>query len=169
MNLQNYLFGALSAIASMVGLSIWSIISTFLYQNQSTNSVDMSMLYGGLGQFTVSFVIAMVGGHSRLFFPPNEENQYGLWELFTLFVIALTSIAAVFTRYNAVKFIGPTTFSFIRTANIVITYIAQIIFFHAVPNYTSIIGAFFIMIVCAMITCEKRIVSFLPEKIQPFF
>ena len=163
------LFVPLSAIISMCSLSIVFVISTFLYQNKSTESVDTIVLYNGLGQLLVSVIAPIFGGRSRIFFPTGQESPYDTWDWIFLSIIALTSIAAIFTRFLALKYIGPTTASFVRTVDIVLTYFAQIIFFHAIPTSLSILGAFFILFVCVVIPFEKKIVSLFPEKLQPFF
>jgi drug/metabolite transporter (DMT)-like permease len=165
----NAWFGPVSAMISMFSLAIVFVISTFLYQNKSTESVDTTVLYNGLGQLLVSVIATMFGGRSRLFGPSSQETPYDTWDWICLSIISLTSIAAIFTRFLALKYIGPTTASFVRTVDIVLTYFAQIIFFHAIPNSLSILGAFFILLVCVVIPFEKTFVSFIPEKLQPFF
>ena len=165
----NAWFGPSSAIISMVSLSVVFVISTFLYKNESTKSVEMTVLYNGLGQLLVSVIAPIFGGRSRLFYPSGQETPYDTWNWICFCIIATTSIAAIFTRFLALKYIGPTTGSFVRTVDIVLAYFAQIIFFHAIPNSLSILGAFFILFVCIVIPFEKTFVSFIPEKLQHFF
>ena len=165
---QNYLFGTLLCTVGMLISSINQVITAVLYQNESTNCY-MQMLYDGVGKLLVSLIFTIIGGHQRLFLPSSLEKSYVLWNWISMFIMASTAISMRFCNVGVLRFIGPITTSFIQTFDIVLGYLTQIIFFDVVPNFLSLLGAFCILLMSVIVPFEKIFVSFIPEKLQPFF
>ena len=166
---QRYYIGEISAITSMLCLSVLSVITIFLYENSTTNSTEKSVLYSGFGILFVSLIIPFLGGNQRILFAAKDTKPYNTLEWITLLAIALVSVVMVFTRFLALKFVGATIENFIFTSEIVFGYVAQVIFFGAIPDISSIIGSLCIMIACFIVPLEEVVIVRLPIRWQPFF
>ena len=169
-NPRYYLYvGSLFAFFSMIGSSSMKIITTVLYRNESTSAPEMISLYQGFGGLIVSFVLPLIyKGNQRIILPLDETPNYSAKNFISLFIIGILFSLATFTRFASIRYNGPIVFSFLLTSEIVLSYLAQILFFGLIPDLKSVIGAIFITIACIFIPFEEHFISFFPVQIQEF-
>ena len=165
---EKYHIAEISAITSMLSLSILSIITTFLYKNSSTNSTEQSVLYSGIGILFLSLVTAFLGGNQRILFAAKYTKPYNTLEWMVLVMIAIASVVMVFMRFFALKLIGATIENFIFTSEIVFGYEAQVVFFGAIPDNMSIVGSLCITLSCLIIPIEELVISQFPKRVQRY-
>ena len=165
---EKYHIGEISAITGMLSLSIQSIITIFLFDNSSTNSIELSVLYNGFGMLFISLVIPLLGGNQRILFVAKDTKPYNTAEWISLLVIAILSVVMVSIRFLALKYAGATIESLIFTSEIVFAYAAQVILFGSVPAMLSIIGSLCIVIACFIVPFEKAVIAWSPKGCKPF-
>ena len=160
--------GEIAAITSMLSLSFLNIMTTLLYKNSSTNSIELSVLYSGFGILSTSFIFTWLSENQLMLFPPKYTNPYNNWQWTGLIVIAIASVLMVFMRFLALKLIGATIENFIFTSQIVFGYEAQVVFFGIVPDNMSIMGSLCITLACLIVPVEEVIISQFPRSFQRF-
>ena len=153
----------------MIGSSSVKILTTVLYRNKSTSAPEMLSLYQGLGGLIVSFVLPIIyQGNQRIILPLDETQTYSVKSWISLFIIGILFSLASFTRFASIRYNGPIVIGFLLTSEIVLSYLAQILFFGLIPDLKSVLGAIFITIACIFIPFEEYFISFFPVPIQKF-
>ena len=165
---DKYPIGEIFAITSMLALSCLNIITTLLFKNSSTNSTELSVLYSGFGILLISFIVPFFDGNQWILFTTSNTTPYNTWEWISLVGVAIANVIMVFMRFLALKFVGATIENFIFTSEIVFGYVAQVVFFGAVPDTKSIIGSLLITFACAMVPFEEKITSCLKMSFQNY-
>ena len=62
-----------------------------------------------------------------------------------------------FFEFQSCKMIPPGTVATLRTTEIVVAFVAQVIFTHIVPEFIDILGAAFVFIAAIVLVFEKNI------------
>ena len=129
----------------------------------------MFSLYQGFGGLIVSFLLPLIyNGHQRIILPLDGTQSYSVNSWISLVIIGILFSSATFTRFASIRYNGPIVFSFLLTSEIVLSYLAQILFFGLIPDLKSVIGAIFITIACIFIPFEEHFISLVPVQIQQF-
>lgn len=129
---------------------------SYLYQNQSTRFVSLMSFYQGV----VGMVLAVFA------LPFNTYPFTHGIELTSVYGLIGAGVLGTFSAgfmNQAVQLIGPIMDSFIRTADVIVAYTIQIIFFHQCSDYLSITGAILIIMAIIFISIEDAVLNKLPD------
>ena len=99
----------------------------------------------------------------------GQVEQYDPWSWFGLFVVAILGVVMLYARVLSVKLVGPVVVSFVRTSEIIVSYLLQIILFHKMPQLSSVLGAVLVMIACTGILLEDNFLNLLSPRLQKIF
>ena len=156
-----YFYGALAALAASIARGLVNVTTSYLFDSTTTMSAKLIGLYQGFGGIFIAFL-----------FLPFEFNEFinfnvniNLTELVGLHVISIFAIAATLMLNKSIQYLGPTLESFVRSADVIIAYLIQILFFHTVSQYLSFIGASCIIFAIMLIAVEDAIVNRLPMNV----
>ena len=69
--------------------------------------------------------------------------------------VAVIGVIHYLTRFMAIKLISPTLVSFIRTSEIVLAYVIQLVILGTKPYLTSLIGSGLVLVACIAIIFER--------------
>ena len=164
-----YYIGALAAFTFMLSDAISRIIMKILLQNKSTKSSALFLFYHGFLCVGISFMMPLIDGDQRNLFPAENVAQYDSSAWICLSIFAIIGVATFYTRWKALQLVGPVILGFIRTSEIVISYVTEIVLFDTLPYLSSMFGAIFITGACIGILLENILLKYLPAKIQPMF
>ena len=87
----------------------------------------------------------------------------------SIVAVAIIGFIHYRTRYMALKLISPTLVSFIRTSEIVLAYVIQLVILGTKPYVTSLIGSGLVMVACIAVIFESWAAQKLNPKIQFLF
>ena len=164
-----YYIGALAAIVCMLSNAIFRTMMKFLHQNKSSKSSALFLLYHGIWCLIISFSMPLIESNQRILFPSHNIKQYDAWQWLSLFIFAIIGVTNFYLRLKSLQLVGPVIVGFVRTSEIVVSYVVEIIIFHTIPYLSSVFGAMFIMIACIGVLLEDKFLKCLPSKLQPIF
>ena len=124
-----YYVGAIAALVCMISSATFRIMMKVLVQNKSTSSFSIPLFYSSIANLIAAIILPAFGGDQRILFPSIGVEKYDKWQWIALFIQAILGIAQYSARFMAIKLISPTMVSFIRTSEIVLAYIVQLILF----------------------------------------
>ena len=166
---DNYYIGAFAALTAMFSAAAMRTTMKILVQNKSTSSFGVPLFYNSFSNLIVSVVLPVFGGNQRILFPSSDVENYDVGQWVGLFAVAIIGVVQYSTRFMAIKLISPTLVSFIRTSEIVLSYVIQVVILGIKPNATSLIGSGLVMIACVGVIFEQWTVEKLNPKIQHLF
>ena len=114
-------------------------------------------------------VLPAFGGSQRILFPSEDVEIYDTWQWLGLSIIAIIGVLHYSTRVMAIKLISPTLSSFIRTSEIVLAYVIQLVILGTKPYPTSLIGSGLVMVACIAIIFESWAIQKMNPKFQFLF
>ena len=164
-----YYFGALGAFVCMLSNAIFRTFMKLLNQNKSSKSSELFLLYHGVLCFVISFTMPLINNNQRILFPSNKVDHYTLWQWFGLFIFAVIGVTNFYMRLKSLRLVGPVVVGFIRTTEILISYMIEITIFHTIPYLSSIFGALLIMLACIGVLFEEKFLKCLPSNVKPIF
>ena len=163
-----YYTGAIAALVCMMSAATYRIMMKVLVQNKSTSSFALPLFYESIATLIAASVLPAFGGDQRILFPSKMVENYDNWQWIFLFVATIIGTAQQIALFKAIRLISPTLNSFIRTFEIVVSYIVQITLFDTEPNLTSLIGSGLVMIACIGVVLENWIISIVNPTIKDF-
>ena len=140
-----------------------------LVKNKSTSSFAVPLFYNSFANLIVAMVLPAFGGSQRILFPSEDVEIYDTWQWLGLSIIAIIGVLHYSTRVMAIKLISPTLSSFIRTSEIVLAYVIQLVILGTKPYPTSLIGSGLVMVACIAIIFESWAVQKMNPKFQFLF
>ena len=164
-----YYVGALGAFICMLSISIFRTLNQFLHQNKNAGSSELFLLYHGFWCVIFSLLMSLLGSHQRILFSANFMDQYDVLGWTSLGIFAIIGVTSTYIYLKALKLVGPVVVGFVRTPEIIISYVMEIIIFHTIPYLSSVVGAIFIMIACIGVLLEDKVLACLPPKVRPIF
>ena len=72
-------------------------------------------------------------------------------------------------HFNALTLVSPVIVAFVRSTEILLSYIVQTLFFKTIPNVSAIVGACNVIIACVVIVSEGTILEILPNNVKYIF
>ena len=166
---DNYYIGAIAALIAMFSIAGMRTVIKMLVKNKSTSSYGVALFYNSFTNLIVAMVIPAFRGNQRILFPSVDVNMYNLWQCLGIVSVAVIGVIHYLTRFMAIKLISPTLVSFIRTSEIVLAYVIQLVILGTKPYLTSLIGAGLVMVACIAIIFESLAVQKMNPKIQFLF
>ena len=166
---NHYYVGALGAFICMMSNAIFRTMIKIVHQNKSSRSSELMLLYHGILCVIISFLMTLIESNQRILFPSDEVEPYDTWQWLSLAAFAVVGVSKFFMRLKALQLVGPVVVGFVRTSEILVSYLVEIIIFHTIPFLSSIFGAIFIMIACIGVLFEDKFLKCLPSKLQPIF
>ena len=164
-----YYTGAIAALVCMISTATYRIMMKVLVQNTSTSSFAIPLLYVSIAILIAALVLPAFGGDQRILFPSKMVEKYDYWQWIFLFAATILGIAQHIARFAAMRLISPTLTSFIRTSEIVVSYIVQIILFDIKPDLSSLIGSGLVMVACIGVVLENWMISIVHPTIKDLF
>ena len=164
-----YYTGAIAALVCMMSTATYRIMMKVLVQNKSTSSFAIPLFYVSIAILIAASVIPVFGGDQRILFPSKMVNKYDNWQWIFLFVATILGIAQHITHFEASRLISPTLASFIRSSEIVVSYIVQTTLFNTEPSLTSLIGSGLVMIACIGVVLENWVISIISPTMRDYF
>jgi len=164
-----YYTGAIAALVCMMFTAKYRIVMQVLVQNKSTSSFAVPQFYFSIAILIAASVLPAFGGEQRILFPSKMVNKYDNWQWIFLFVATILGIAQHITHFEASRLISPTLASFIRSSEIVVSYIVQTTLFNTEPSLTSLIGSGLVMIACIGVVLESWVISIVSPTMRDFF
>ena len=166
---DNYHIGAIAALIAMFSIAGTRTLIKILVKNTSTKPFAVLLFYHNFANLIVAMVLPAFGGNQRILFPSEDVEMYDMWQWFGIVAVAIIGFIHYRARYMALKLISPTLVSFIRTSEIVLAYVIQLVILGTKPYVTSLIGSGLVMVACIAIIFESWAVQKMNPKIQFLF
>ena len=165
-----YYIGAISAVGCAIFRSIQSIASKYLVQNNSNCSAELIILYLGIAHLIVSLLLPFTfNGHQRIIYSDESTKDYSLSQWLGLFGSGMLLYGIQWMHFNALTLVSPVIVAFVRSTEILLSYIVQTLFFKTIPNVSAIVGACNVIIACVVIVSEGTILEILPNNVKYIF
>ena len=162
-----YYIGAPSAIGCMICQSITRVSTRCLMKNQSTSFIDLILFYAGIGCFVMSLLLSFaIKGKQRIINSSEGTDTYDSKQWISLFGFAILVIIRLCMRVKALQLIGPVIVGFVRSTEIVLSYIVQVTFFATVPKVSGIIGSCLALVSCVLVVIEDSIIYIVPKRLK---
>ena len=162
-----YYIGAASAIGCMIFQSIARIGIRCLMKNQSTSSSDLILFNHGIACLLMSLLLSFaIKGKQRIINSSEGTDNYDSKQWISLFGFAILIIIQLCMRVKALHLISPVIVGFVRSTEIVLSYIVQITFFATVPKVSAIIGSCLVLVSCVSVLLEDSIIDIVPKRIK---
>ena len=158
---KDYSYGAVAALAASITLGANDIMCARLFQNSTTASATLLGLYGGFGGILISLITLPFNFDEYVNFNLNVD----LTDSLGLLLFSVIAVIGIVTSYKSSQYVSPTIKSFVRSADVIVAYLIQIIFLHEVSHYLSFIGAACIILAIILISVEDAIVNRLPMNV----
>ena len=156
---RGYYYGALAAAVASIARGFNNVMLSYLYTNKSTKSASLMGLYTGFGGLLIAFV--------ALPFHTNDFSRYSsnddVLSLIGLIGVAIFAVAAVFMLNKSVQLIGSILESFIRTSDVIMAYLIQVVFLYEPISYLSLTGTLCIIFAIVLISAEEALINNLPD------
>ena len=166
---DHYYIGALGAFICMMSNAIFRTMIKVLHQNKSSRSSELMLLYHGLLCVVISFMMTLIESNQRILFASDDVEPYNVWQWLSLALFAVIGVTKFFMRLKALQLVGPVVVGFVRTSEILVSYLVEIVIFHVIPYLSSIFGAIFVMIACIGVLLEDKFLKCLPSNLEPIF
>ena len=125
------------------------------------------VFYAALGMIVVSLV--SMGFDGKSLFRTGNILTSDYVTLLGLILIGFGCTIAFFTLNQAIKMIDSVFVSFIRSSEIILAYIVQIILFHMTPSALGVIVSGCIITAIAIIPMEIKFNAVLPDRLKDIF
>ena len=158
---KDYSYGAVAALAASITLGANDIMCARLFQNSTTASATLLGLYGGFGGILISLIMLPFNFDEYVNFNLNID----LIDSLGLLLFVVIAIVGIVMSNKSSQYVSPTIKSFVRSADVIIAYLIQIIFLHEVSHYLSFIAAACIILAIILISVEDAIVNRLPMNV----
>ena len=136
-----------------------------LCQNQTSNSPILLTFHMSVTSLLFNLSMGIISQDPPSLF--SGEISIRTWLVYL--VIALLGSANIILCNIALKLVSPVLVSFTRSADIVVGYTIQIIFFHQTVNMMGIIGSVCIVAAIGILQMENMVLSLLPESMKFLF
>ena len=162
-----YYIGAASAIGCMIFQSFARVGIRCLLKNQSTSSSDLILFNHGLACLLMSLLLSLaIKGKQRIINSSEGTDAYDSKQWISLFGFAILIIIQLCMRVKALHLISPVIVGFVRSTEIVLSYIVQIAFFATVPKVSAIIGSCLVLVSCVSVLIEDSIIDIVPKRVK---
>ena len=162
-----YYIGAASAIGCMIFQSFARVGIRCLLKNQSTSSSDLILFNHGLACLLMSLLLSLaIKGKQRIINSSEGTDAYDSKQWISLFGFAILIIIQLCMRVKALQLISPVIVGFVRSTEIVLSYIVQIAFFTTVPKVSAIIGSCLVLVSCVSVLIEDSIIDIVPKRVK---
>ena len=168
-NHNYYYFGALSAIICMLCAATSRIVITFIQNNKSSKSPALLLFYQGILCFITITVLYFIGSIQSLLFLGDRASTYSEWSCFALCFYGVIGVIQFYLRLRSMKLAGPVVVGFVRTSEIIVSYVVEIILFQTVPHLLVIFGSMLIKIACIGVLFENTFLELLPRRLRCIF
>ena len=158
---SNYYFGASLAATASIARGCQAVIISYLYSNTTTKSPCMMGMYAGFGGLALAFAAIPFDGNQKIASQYITSIVPSYWA--GLVGIAISGVLAVFSMNKSVELIGSILDSFIRTSDVIIAYLIQIVFLHETISFLSLLGASCILLSIVLISLEAAIIKKIPD------
>jgi len=158
---MDYFYGALAALAASITLGANNIMCARLFQNSTTASATLLGFYGGFGGILICLIMLPFNFDEYVNFNLNID----LIDSLGLLLFVVIAIVGIVMSNKSSQYVSPTIKSFVRSADVIIAYLIQIIFLHEVSHYLSFIAAACIILAIILISVEDAIVNRLPMNV----
>jgi len=147
-----YFIGALVALSCAIFGGALIVICSKIGSDVST---QLQLLSIAVFAFFVAGFVQFLDERDRFFSPKFVEITVYEWGLY-LGISCLGMLGYLF-EFQSCKMIPPGTVATLRTTEIVVAFVAQVIFTHIVPEFIDILGAAFVFIAAIVLIFEKNI------------
>ena len=128
------------------------------------------MFHYGVSCLIVSLILPFsFNGNQRIVHSSENTVTYDLLQWLGLFGYAGLLYVNLWMRIKALTLVSPVIVAFVRSTEIVMSYIVQIFFFNTVPNVSAIIGSCNVILACVVVLIEDSIVQTLPNSLKFIF
>ena len=100
--------------------------------------------WSGIGGLFVSLMAFTFDTKARILTASISIISYGDWSAY--FIMAIIGLLAYFCMTKSLQMIDPTVVSFIRSLEIVLAFLVQILIMNQIPNYLAVIGAVLVLV-----------------------
>jgi len=147
-----YFIGALVALSSAIfGGAI--IVTTSKIGNEV--STTLQLLYIAIFAFLVAGFVEFLDEKDRFFTPDIVKITAYEWGLYI--GISCSGMLGFLFEFKSCQMVPPGTVATLRTTEIVVAFVAQVLFTHIVPEFIDILGAAFVFIAAIALVFEKNI------------
>ena len=162
-----YYIGAASAIGCMIFQSFARVGIRCLMKNQSTSSSDLILFNHGIACFVMSLLLSFaIKGKQRIINSSEGTATYDYKQWISLFGFAILIIIQLCMRVKALHLISPVIVGFVRSTEIVLSYIVQVAFFATVPKVSAIVGSCLVLVSCVSVLIEDSILDIVPKRLK---
>ena len=107
-----------------------------------------------------------IKGKQRIINSSEGTDAYDSKQWISLFGFAILIIIQLCMRVKALHLISPVIVGFVRSTEIVLSYIVQIAFFATVPKVSAIIGSCLVLVSCVSVLIEDSIIDIVPKRVK---
>ena len=126
-------------------------------------------IYQGILCFITITVLFLFGTFQSLLFLGNGDKTYSTWSCFALCFYGFIGVTQFFLRLRSIHLAGPVIVGFVRTSEIIVSYVVEIIVFQTVPHQMVIFGSMLIMIACIGVLFENTFLECLRRRLRCIF
>ena len=159
---QNYYFGAVMGLVAALSRAFVFVCTKKLCQNKTSNSPILITFHMSLTSLLFNLFMGMISQDTPKLFSGEEDLR--MWLVYL--VIAVLGSANLILSNIALKLVSPILVSFTRSADIVVGYAIQVLFFHQAVNNLAITGSFLIVAAIGILQLEAWVHSLLPTYIR---
>jgi len=147
-----YFVGAIIALSSAICSATNAVLVSNLGDDVSTN---IQLFWIGVACILVSPVCMFIDENDRIFSAQIVDIRGAEWG--GLVAVSLCGLFGFYCTLNALNLIPPATASTLRTSQIIVAFIAQVIMVGVMPAFIDVAGAGLVFLAAMAITFEPRI------------
>jgi len=147
-----YFVGALIALSCAIFGAAMFIVAAKLGDEVPTN---VRLLYIGISSFVVAGLAEFVDDRDRIF--TSNIINITAYEWGVYIGLACNGLLGFYLEFRSLTMVSPTIVSTLRTTEIVVAFVGQVLITLVVPNLIDVLGASFVFIAALVLIFESRI------------
>ena len=164
---QNYYFGALMGIIASVSRAFVFVSTRKLCQNKTSSSPILLTFHMSVTSLLFNLSWGLVIGDSGIFSGSLFSLSGRVWLVYlSVAVLGATNLGLC---NIALKLANPVLVSFIRSSDIIVAYLIQVIIFHEAANILGIMGSVCILIAIAILQFVSMFNKLLSDSVKFLF
>ena len=162
-----YYVGAFMAFLGTIIGGLRYIAVQKLYDQFCDCTPELMVFYAGFGMLAVCFPIYGFNEHGQILSNQIVNIDGVTW--ISMVSIGFSCTIAFILLNQAIKMVDVVIVSFVRSIEIVLAFIIQIMLFHMIPSGTEVIGALCVVTSVVVIPLETAFVEKLPSPLKDIF
>ena len=154
-------------IIAAIGRATVYVIFRKLSQNQSSSSIMLTTFHHAFWALLVNLAWGLFYGESQILSSNFFLISSRIWLIYLVMAV-LGCITACFVT-QAIKLSNPNLVCFFRSADIIVAYLIQVVFFHQPVRMFGVGGSICIIMAIGLLQLEDRFNNVLPVSVKCVF